>query len=82
MFGGVEDDQRYTRLVELFADDAVYYDPFFGPQVGKAARSPSSWQHMESKPCPHREFDVCAVDSDGGSMTGQQLRIRRVASWS
>ncbi|MEM9034728.1 MAG: nuclear transport factor 2 family protein [Actinomycetota bacterium] len=36
-FGAVEDDQRYTRLVELFADDAVYYDPFFGPQRGKDA---------------------------------------------
>ena len=36
-FGAVESDQRYTRLVELFADDAVYYDPFFGPQRGKAA---------------------------------------------
>lgn len=33
-FGAVEDDQRYTRLVELFAPDAVYYDPFLGPQRG------------------------------------------------
>ncbi|MEY3566940.1 MAG: hypothetical protein RLZ19_954 [Actinomycetota bacterium] len=37
MFGSVEDDQKYTRLVELFTDDAVYYDPFAGPQVGRAA---------------------------------------------
>jgi steroid Delta-isomerase len=36
-FGAVEDDQRYGRLVELFADDAVYYDPFMGPQRGKQA---------------------------------------------
>lgn len=34
MFGALEDGHRYTRLVELFAQDAVYYDPFFGPQVG------------------------------------------------
>jgi ketosteroid isomerase-like protein len=33
----VEDDQRYTRLVELFTDDAIYYDPFFGAQRGKQA---------------------------------------------
>ena len=36
MFGSVEDDQKYTRLVSLFVDDAIYYDPFAGPQVGKA----------------------------------------------
>ena len=36
-FGAVEDDQKYTRLVELFSDDAVYYDPFFGPQRGREA---------------------------------------------
>ena len=37
MFGSVEDDQKYTRLVDLFTDDAVYYDPFAGPQVGREA---------------------------------------------
>jgi steroid Delta-isomerase len=36
-FGNVEDDQKYTRLVDLFTADATYYDPFFGPQVGKEA---------------------------------------------
>ena len=36
-FGSIEADQRYTRLVELFSDDAVYYDPFAGAQVGRSA---------------------------------------------
>ena len=36
-FGAVEDDQRYTRLLDLFTDDAIYCDPFVGPQVGIAA---------------------------------------------
>jgi steroid Delta-isomerase len=36
-FASVEDDQRYTRLVELFTDDAIYYDPFHGPQQGRDA---------------------------------------------
>jgi len=36
-FGAVEDDQRYTRLLDLFTDDAIYCDPFAGPQVGIAA---------------------------------------------
>ena len=45
-FGNVEDDQRYTRLVELFADDGVYYDPFAGAQRGKAAIQ-TFMEHME-----------------------------------
>lgn len=36
-FGEVEDDNKYTRLIDNFTEDAVYYDPFFGPQVGKDA---------------------------------------------
>jgi len=38
-FGAVEDDQCYTRLVDLFTDDAVYCDPFYGPQHGRSAIS-------------------------------------------
>jgi steroid Delta-isomerase len=45
-FGAVEDDQRYTRLVELFTDDAVYYDPFAGPQRGRDAIA-GFMAHME-----------------------------------
>lgn len=37
MFGSVEDDQKYGRLVEFVTDDAIYCDPFAGPQRGKAA---------------------------------------------
>jgi ketosteroid isomerase-like protein len=33
-FGAVEDAQNYTSLLELFADDAVYFDPFMGAQRG------------------------------------------------
>lgn len=36
-FGSVESDQRYTRLVENFTEDAVYCDPFAGPQHGRDA---------------------------------------------
>ena len=36
-FGQVEDDQKYTKLVDLFTDDAVYYDPFAGAQIGRQA---------------------------------------------
>lgn len=37
MFGSVETDQKYGRLVEFVTDDAIYCDPFAGPQRGKAA---------------------------------------------
>jgi len=36
-FGAVEEDQRYGRLASLFTDDAIYYDPFYGPQRGRQA---------------------------------------------
>ncbi len=45
-FGSVEDDQKYTRLVELFTDDAIYYDPFLGAQRGKEAIA-TFMGHME-----------------------------------
>lgn len=45
-FGNVESDQRYTRLVELFTDDAIYYDPFAGAQRGREAIR-GFMEHME-----------------------------------
>ena len=63
-FGAVESDQRYTRLVELFADDAVYYDPFFGPQRGKAAIA-EFMGHMEAMmPSRGVRFDEWEVEAD------------------
>ena len=32
-----EADRRYTALADQFTDDATYYDPFLGAQVGRAA---------------------------------------------
>ena len=63
-FGALEDDQRYTKLVDNFADDAVYYDPFFGPQVGKAAIH-EFMTHMEKVvPASGARFDDWRVDAD------------------
>ena len=36
-FGSIEADQRYTALLDLFTDDAIYCDPFAGPQRGRGA---------------------------------------------
>jgi steroid Delta-isomerase len=63
-FGSVEDDQRYTRLVDLFTDDATYYDPFFGPQRGKAAIR-SFMEHMEQMvPASGARFDEWHSEGD------------------
>ena len=63
-FGAVEDDQRYTRLVELFTDDAVYYDPFFGAQRGKAAIH-QFMEHMEEMvPKSGARFDEWVTEGD------------------
>jgi steroid Delta-isomerase len=63
-FGAVEDDQRYTRLVELFADDAVYYDPFFGPQRGKEAIHGFMTEMEKFVPASGAYFDEWEVHAD------------------
>ena len=63
-FGAVEDDQRYTRLVELFTDDAIYYDPFFGAQRGKEAIR-EFMAHMEKVvPGSGARFDSWETEAD------------------
>lgn len=63
-FGAVEDDQRYTRLVALFADDAIYYDPFLGPQQGRDAIG-EFMAHMERVvPAAQVRFDDWEVEAD------------------
>jgi len=36
-FAEVEHGHRYRELLDIFADDAIYFDPFHGPQVGLEA---------------------------------------------
>jgi steroid Delta-isomerase len=63
-FGEVEDDQRYTRLLELFTDDAIYYDPFMGAQRGKDEIF-TFMQHMEKVvPAAGVRFDSWEVEAD------------------
>lgn len=63
-FGQVEDDQRYTRLVELFTDDAIYYDPFMGAQRG-TAEIQKFMEHMEKVvPLAGVRFEDWQVEAD------------------
>jgi ketosteroid isomerase-like protein len=69
-FGAVEDDQKYTRLVELFAPDAVYYDPFFGPQRGLDAIR-DFMGHMEQ-----------VVPASGATFRDWHVEADRVVGWA
>jgi steroid Delta-isomerase len=60
----VEDDQRYTRLVELFTDDAIYYDPFFGPQRGRAAIGEFMAEMERIVPASGARFDAWEIEAD------------------
>lgn len=65
-FGAVEDDQRYTRLVDLFTDDAIYFDPFLGPQYGKEQIRVFMGHMEEMVPAAGARFDeweVCAENT-------------------
>ena len=64
-FGSVEDDgQKYTSLLELFTDDAVYYDPLLGAQHGTAAIL-SFMEHMETVvPLANVRFENWTVEAD------------------
>ncbi len=64
-FGSVEDDgQRYTSLLELFTDDAVYYDPMMGAQRGRD-QILSFMQHMEKVvPLAGVTFQNWTVEAD------------------
>jgi ketosteroid isomerase-like protein len=63
-FGEVEHDQRYTRLLGLFTDDAVYYDPFLGAQRGTAAIR-SFMEHMERVvPASGARFESWETEAD------------------
>ena len=62
-FGAVEDDQRYTRLVELFTDDAIYYDPFMGPQRGKEQIRTFMGHMEELVPAAGARFDAWDISA-------------------
>jgi steroid Delta-isomerase len=66
--GAVEADQRYTKLLDQFTDDATYYDPFLGPQVGRQAIE-SFLGHME-KIVPRTGARFEAWESQGDTTCG------------
>lgn len=64
-FGSIEEDgQKYTSLLDLFTDDAVYYDPLLGAQRGRQAIQ-SFMEHMEKVvPMANVTFRDWTVEAD------------------
>ncbi len=63
-FWRIQDEGDYTRVVELFADDAVLVDPFFGTFEGKAAIG--EFMAKMNEEMGSRETHFVVRDLDGG----------------
>jgi ketosteroid isomerase-like protein len=64
-FWEVETDQRYSTLVELFTDDAVFCDPLYGRMDGKAAIA--EFMGLMEQVVPARDVTFELVDCAGGT---------------
>jgi len=63
-FWKIQDGGDYTKVVELFAEDAVLVDPFFGTFEGKKAIG--EFMNKMNKEMTSRETSFIAKEIDGG----------------
>ncbi len=63
-FWKIQDEGDYTKVVELFAEDAVLVDPFFGTFEGKKAIG--EFMNKMNKEMTSRETSFIAKEIDGG----------------
>ena len=63
-FWRIQDGGDYTKVVELFAEDAVLVDPFFGTFEGKKAIG--EFMKKMNKEMTSRETSFIAKEIDGG----------------
>ena len=64
-FWRVQDEGDYTKLVDLFADDAVVVDPFFGTFEGKEAIMGFMRKMNEEMRARSTSFEVRELEGDG-----------------
>lgn len=64
-FWRIQDEGDYTALVELFAEDAVLVDPFFGEFVGREAIAGFMARMNEEMQSRETDFVVQEIDGDG-----------------
>ena len=63
-FWKIQDGGDYTKVVELFDEDAVLVDPFFGTFEGKKAIG--EFMNKMNKEMTSRETSFIAKEIDGG----------------
>ena len=63
-FWKIQDEGDYTKVVELFDEDAVLVDPFFGTFEGKEAIG--EFMKKMNKEMASRETSFIAKEIDGG----------------
>ena len=63
-FWKIQDEGDYTKVVKLFAEDAVLVDPFFGIFEGKEAIS--NFMKKMNKEMTSRETSFVVREIDGG----------------
>ena len=63
-FWEIQDEGDYTKVVELFAEDAVLVDPFFGIFEGKTAIG--EFMKKMNKEMDSRKTSFVAREIDGG----------------
>ena len=67
LFWKTQDDRDYTRLVELFAEDAVVVDPIYGTFEGRDAIAAFMAKMNEEMGGQNIEFDL--IECSGGGET-------------
>ena len=64
-FWRIQDGGDYTRLPDLFADDAVLVDPFFGTFSGKQAIAGFMARMVQEMGERQTRFEVLEIAGDG-----------------
>ena len=64
-FWRIQDDGDYTQLIQLFTDDAVLVDPFFGEFQGKEAIAGFMAKMNDEMRARNMHFVVREIDGSG-----------------
>jgi len=64
LFWQIQNDRDYTRLVKLFADDAVLEDPIYGRFEGREAIGEFMAKMNEATEAANMHFDALEIAGD------------------
>jgi len=77
-FWRIQDEGDYTKVVDLFAEDAVLVDPFFGTFEGKAAIG-EFMKKMNAEMCDRQTSFVVREIDGGGDVAWAQWTAKTPA---